>query len=518
MANDYDLDDSDSFITYTDLASIQVNAYGGNDRVTARNSGVFTTANAVLNGGSGDDFLQALNRSTNGNAFANLDGEDGNDTLLSESFSTNGNADTTLKGGSGNDELVAKNRSVNGSASVFLDGGAGDDKITAENFSDGGTARAELFGRDGNDTLLAFNDQISGTAVSILRGGRGDDTYIIDSLNDIVIELAGQGIDTVRTTVQRYELPPHIENLIADARGQQLIGNASANRITGSAVNDVLDGGSGDDFLIGGGGFDFMEGGAGNDRYLVDANDTIVEEANQGRDEVLTSLGSYTLLENFEILTGTSRNGQTLTGNNENNLLRGGAGGDTFIGLAGNDVYIAGAGDKIRETADGGIDSVRTSAASFFLSSYVENLSGFGDVDQVLGGNALDNRISGFAGDDWLVGNGGRDVLTGGTGRDTFDFNKLADLTTDADTTDVITDFNGDTIDVSGIDANAIADGNNAFTFIGGRAFSGDAGELRVTTSGSRTIVTGDVDGDREADFAIVLTGTIRLSAGDFVL
>ena len=49
-------------------------------------------------------------------------------------------------------------------------------------------------------------------------------------------------------------------------------------------------------------------------------------------------------------------------------------------------------------------------------------------------------------------------------------------------------------------------------------AFTNVAGELRYVQSNGVTLIQGDTNGDGVADFAIVLTGTISLVAGDFTL
>ena len=44
------------------------------------------------------------------------------------------------------------------------------------------------------------------------------------------------------------------------------------------------------------------------------------------------------------------------------------------------------------------------------------------------------------------------------------------------------------------------------------------AGELRAVVNGSKTIVSGDINGDSSADFSLVVRGIIPLQAGDFTL
>ena len=86
---------------------------------------------------------------------------------------------------------------------------------------------------------------------------------------------------------------------------------------------------------------------------------------------------------------------------------------------------------------------------------------------------------------------------------------------------DTIFDFSGtggDRIDLSAIDANTAAFGDQAFTYLGTSAFTGKAGEVRYVKGASDTYVYGDVNGDAKADFAVHLDDAVSLSKGYFVL
>jgi hypothetical protein len=110
--------------------------------------------------------------------------------------------------------------------------------------------------------------------------------------------------------------------------------------------------------------------------------------------------------------------------------------------------------------------------------------------------------------------------MTGGGQRDIFDFNSTGETGKTLPTRDRITDFQRgvDDLDLSTIDAMTGA-GNQRFTFIGQSAFTGAKGQLHFTFAGpAKTIVEGDVNGDKKADFQIELTGHKLLVAGDFIL
>ena len=84
---------------------------------------------------------------------------------------------------------------------------------------------------------------------------------------------------------------------------------------------------------------------------------------------------------------------------------------------------------------------------------------------------------------------------------------------------DQIMDFNAvqnDKIDLSLIDANVQAAGDNAFTLVG--AFTHVRGQLISVAQAGGYLVQGDTNGDAVADFAILVHAAQPLTPGDFIL
>ncbi|MBF9234509.1 calcium-binding protein, partial [Microvirga alba] len=227
-------------------------------------------------------------------------------------------------------------------------------------------------------------------------------------------------------------------SVYALTEARNVLGNASDNTIIGDDFNNVIDGGDGNDFLNGGLGQDTLIGGLGNDYYVIDENDELVENADEGIDTVQASF-TYTLLKNFENLvltgvgdisgTGNSAN-NVLTGNAGNNTLDGGLGNDTLdggsggidklIGGAGNDVYkVRDTLDELVENPNEGIDTV-IAFVSYTLKTNFENLTLSGSADINGKGNDADNELIGNAGRNQLEGGNGNDTLNGGAGADTL--------------------------------------------------------------------------------------------------
>jgi Ca2+-binding RTX toxin-like protein len=306
------------------------------------------------------------------------------------------------------------------------------------------------------------------------------------------------------------------------------IGNTLANVITGNAGDNSLSGNDGDDTLNGAEGDDVLAGGLGNDALNGELGDDTVA-GGDGNDVVSGNDGDDNLSGN---------NGMdSLFGGDGNDMLNGGAGADEMSGGLGDDVFsVDNAGDLVFEALEEGIDRVNASI-SYSLTDNVENLflTGTGNIngtgnglDNIVQGNTGNNSLNGGAGNDTVRGGLGADTLNGGAGNDRLEGGDGADrhVFTLAEgfklsgqegfvmESDVVIGFNtgvGDVLDFSGIDANSVLEGEQAFTYLAGNA-APTAGSLKVT-GGGNAIISLYINDDAIADFTIQLTGVSGATA-----
>ena len=409
---------------------------GGGTADTVQSSATFTLAalaqveNLTLIGIAAVGTGNALTNVITGNGSANtLDGGTGVDTLI---------------GGAGNDTYVVD---VAGDVVTELATvGAGIDTVQStaasytlaanvENLTLTGSSAINGTGNTLANTIngnAAANTLDGSTGADTMSGGDGNDIYKVDIAGDRTVEVAGQGTDTVQSSVT-YTLMANVENLTL-AAGTAAIsgtGNELANTITGNDAANTLDGKGGVDTLI---------GGKGNDTYTVDNTADAITELDTvgaGTDSVQSS-ATYTLSVNVENLTltgtsdinGTGNTGinvitgnaganilsadagaDTLSGGLGNDRLDGGTGVDSMTGGAGDDAYVVeNTSDKVVEFFNEGTDTVESSATTYTLAVNVENLTltGVADIDGT--GNTLANIMTGNAGANDLTGLAGNDL------------------------------------------------------------------------------------------------------------
>jgi Ca2+-binding RTX toxin-like protein len=315
--------------------------------------------------------------------------------------------------------------------------------------------------------------------------------------------------------------------------------------IWGYDGNDIIYGYDGDDDIDGGRGADTLYGGNGADTAMyADSWEGVFVSLISGQGFLGEAQGDR--LYSIENLWG-SAHGDTLIGNDGDNVLMGAGGNDMLKGGGGADLLDGQTGiDTVSYSdSDAGvlvlmeIDHASGGHAEGDVLYNVENLTGSAYDDHlwgteadanVLRGGKGNDSLKGFGGADTLFGGIGADTLYGGTGQDiingeagndTFKFSSAAECGLSRAVADQLSDFSeaqGDKIDLSDIDANTSLAGNQSFLFIGvNNDFHADAdprGQLRFMSDG---YVEGDVNGDRVADFYIAVNATTMHDYG-FVL
>jgi Ca2+-binding RTX toxin-like protein len=378
---------------------------------------------------------------------------------------------------------------------------------------------------------------ISGKVDAVVARGQADDG------TDVRVELVNQGLIKGNVVLNN-------QDDVYDGREGKLVGELSM-----GGGNDAAQGGRGADLMSGGNGNDALRGHEGDDGLKGDAGlDTL--HGGDGADSI-----------------GGGADGDEMYGEAGNDLLLGDAGADTVDGGLGNDTILAGIGDDEVEAGEGndvvygdegadlldgglGLDTLSYSLSNAAMkvnlatgdasggvaqgdeisgferlvgSGFNDTLTGSAASDTIQGGEGNDvivggtgaDQLRGGAGNDTIEGGGGRDVLFGGAGADLFRFRALSDSTPAA--RDVIRDFEQagdmDRINLTQIDANTGVAGDQTFALLGPASLAAiGAGQLRWSNVDGDTLLQGYVNNDAVADFSILLTGTMSLVAGDFIL
>jgi Ca2+-binding RTX toxin-like protein len=415
-----------------------------------------------------------------------------------------------------------------------------------------------------NDVTVTHNVILGGSTTVFVSDGPTQTHSTVGTVTNV--EVSGNVVDSGRwgylNLTDRPDDLVYADNVLATGPSPAIANGANPqiatlNHITGSAVADSLSGSSLADFIVGGAGGDWLTGNAGNDVILSGA----------GRDYVTGGSGTDYFMYTSVAETGIGASSDLITdfkvGIDKIYL----AGLQGLPALAADDhwhfvgtKYFTGAALEIRTYASGsntivafdldgdmkadmaidlsGSLSLTASdflftattpdtaeAASFSAATPVATMTGTAGGN-VLNGTAAGETIHGLAGgdvinggggDDVIVGGTGKDMLTGGTGHDRFVFEVAADSTLGGSYRDVIQDFTHgqDVIDVSAIDAKVGTAAHDAFSWIGTSNFSGVAGQLRYQVIGAYTVVSGDTNGDKVADFEIGLAGNLALVSSD---
>jgi Ca2+-binding RTX toxin-like protein len=296
--------------------------------------------------------------------------------------------------------------------------------------------------------------------IEAIRGTHLDDVFVATgfTLNNAGAPSANSG-DVIPLPPAGATLPSNAFNEYVATGGNDLVTGNGATRVS----------------------FDFQQDRAGL------ASRVVFTGAQTGHADLGVSdggIGSVEFTGTFSVRGGDKAD--DMTGSTGYQNLQGGLGNDTLRGGDGLDVLFGNVGDN-----------------------RVNNTT-ITDNDLLEGGGGND-IIRGDTGNDTLVGGGGADKLEGGSGNDVYDYNSVTESGLAATNRDVITGFAGaDKIDLSTIDANEAAIGNQAFSGTFVSTFTA-AGQLRFD-SATNTLF-GNTDADATAEFSIVLTGVTALAS-----
>jgi Ca2+-binding RTX toxin-like protein len=507
---------------------------GGNDQIIASFSS--GKDGGGLYGGDGNDTIDVAGAQYMPIAY----GEAGDDHLIG------GNNFDRLEGGEGND-------SIEGYAGFDrLYGGVGDDVLN------GGGDLDELYGDAGNDSLYGGlgNDKLEGgdgvdffglqdVGDDNAAGGAGTDVFYFgaaytsadkadgDGDRDVLIlqgnyttTLSGSSIVEMEaislqsggvtrwgdTANNSYDYSITTADSLVTSAVQMLV-NAQSLRagedftFNGSAETDGM-------FLVyGGHGVDTLKGGAGPDVFFFEgarlqSGDSI--DGGAGRDAIIVSSGDGTNIINLAAMTLTSIEAISFNARYATDPTA----RPSYVVSVGNNNVAAGA-------------TLILNASSLTDPAQTVSISGAGVAggNLILFGGAGNDALTGGEGADLIMGGGGADNLHAGPGQaaDTFRYDSVGDSTPAA--FDFILGFKpwADRIDLSRIDADSFAAGDQAFHWIGNTAFSAlgadSAGELRAYQVTDNWYVEGDTNGDGAADFMIRLfpQGSNPITEANFI-
>lgn len=481
----------------------------GVDRLVAVGSGAVDIGLSTLGPSSGLEIIDATRAGgpvrllgTFANSVFDLSGI----TVLGEVLVDAGAGNDTVIGSTGNDLIAASQ------GDDLLNGGAGSDVYVVEGNVTNAIDRFSGFdtyadsGRLGEiDTIRAIGAGVD-IGVAAFGPSNGIDLLDVSRASGEVRLFAGGGDQQLDFSSLSYAG-------LRDGVRVVLDGGAGADTIRGTGSADFIAGGSGDDRLNGGEGADtylysgvlrpFMPGFQGYDTITDSGTGGIDRIRAEGPGNVDIGLKTFSAASGIETIDASGAAGvvrllgddlatmfdlRSVTTVIGNLVIDTQGGNDQVFGTARRDVMVTGEGDD-RGWGGGGNDDI----------------SGGGGNDWLYG----------EAGDDLLAGGLGTDELNGGLGADTFRFASISEAGLGA-SRDRIADFRTgvDRIDLAAIDASTATVGDQAFAFLGAGAFSGAAAELRFANG----MLSGDVNGDRLADFEIALLNGAQVQGIDLFL
>ena len=406
-------------------------------------------------------------------------GTEGDDMLVG------GEDDESMTGGGGDDVFVFHPNNGNDTITDFRDG---PDRIDLSAFSTISGMSDLTVTQDGDDAVIDLTAHGGGTIR--LEGKSVDHVYERNFLfkaiegDEWVNTLWGDGSDN---TIHGRGGDDWIAGLEGD---DTLYGDEGDDVLRGSGGNDELFGGSGNDSISGMGGNDTLHGGAGSDEFVFRAygryfllpgqpnpGNDVISDFTDGEDHIW--LYDFPDSLSFDDLTITSdTNGVTidLTENFGGTIFLqgfdiGNLDADDFVSLINEEIF-GDDGDNTLESGAGG---------------------------DALHGYAGDDTLYGYGGDDALYGGADVDLLYGGEGNDTLEGGDGADTLEGGEGDDTLEGGDGDDTLEGGVGNDRGFGGHGADTLVGGEGndwLKGDEGDDRLEGDGGDDTLNGGEGND----------------------
>jgi Ca2+-binding RTX toxin-like protein len=267
-------------------------------------------------------------------------------------------------------------------------------------------------------------------------------------------------------------------------------GTSGNNILIGTAQDDTINGLGGDDLIQALGGSDIIDGGSGVDTADYREKTVGISVTLNGGNDAIVMVGGIAedILRRIENVYGGSGD-DTITGDAQDNLFRGGPGNDVLDGGAGIDTA-----DYSDKTTSVVITLTGASPAIVFVNGAAEDtISNFenvygGSANDILTGDGQNNVLRGEAGNDILNGGDGNDSLFGGAGNDTVDGGTGVDTFDLREKTSALVvrlnDGNAATVFVGGVAEDTIRNVENIVGGSAGDTLIGDAAANKL--SGAR--------------------------------
>ncbi len=426
-------------ITYQDLEIMEILLGSEDDAMTITGSAAGTII--AVHGGGGSDTITVTGNSgplviygdsrEDGSRYSSNDAAQA--SWYAHSFSNPGH------------DIIDASASTFG---VIVYGGPGDDDITGSQGGDhlaGGSGMDSIYGEGGGDIIYGdsgFNVDLWNRLISVptneavsgdtIYGGSGDDIVFGDHG---IITQTGQtaGIQRAATPADIEKIQaPNVFNNGPDTGIDTIYGEDGDDILLGCEANDTINAGEGNNTVLGdygwitltGGVFtriqttdaeygnsDTIDTGAGYDIILGGAAGDIIR-AGDGNNVVLGDFGWITmdsgLFTRIETTDEQYGGSDSITTENGDDIILGGAAGDTIYAGEGNDIILGDLGEI--GLTDGIISLIETIDVPHGGDDFIFGMAG---SDIIIGGSGTDT-IEGDAGDDLIFGDNVK--LAAGTG------------------------------------------------------------------------------------------------------